>query len=126
MNRTTLLSVLVMACLSFAVVIGSCRKKGDTIARIIVRDTAKMLVPDAQVILFGQSTLEDQKPVVLRDTLTTNASGVAITHYNDNYQLGQAGFAVLDIIARKDGLTGKGIIKVEEEKVNEVTVFIQP
>lgn len=112
--------------LSSIVVFSSCRTKGDTIARITVRDTANMLVPNARVILYGTSTTDPIQPVVRRDTAFTNSSGVAIFNYNDIYQLGQAGFAVLDIIATKNDLSGSGIIKVEEEKENTQTVFIQP
>jgi hypothetical protein len=39
--------------------------------------------------------------------------------------LGQAGVAVLDIKAQKLNKIGQGIIKIEAEKVNEETVFIQ-
>lgn len=105
---------------------GSCRKKGDTIAKITVRDTANALVPGAQVILYGTSTEAPIKPVVRRDTAYTDASGVALFNYNEVYQLGQAGFAVLNIAARKGEFYGEGMIKVEEEKVSEATVLIQP
>lgn len=105
---------------------GSCRKKGDTIAKVTVRDTANALVPGAQVILYGTSTEAPIKPVVRRDTVITDAFGVASFNYNEVYQLGQAGFAVLNISARKGDLYGEGMIKVEEEKVNAATVLIQP
>jgi len=112
--------------LASIVVFSSCRTKADTIARITVRDTANMLVPDARVILFGTSTTSPIQPVVRRDTAFTNSSGVAVFNYNDIYQLGQAGFAVLDIIVTKNDLSGSGIVKVEEEVENTQTVFIQP
>lgn len=105
---------------------GSCRKKEDTIAKITVRDTANVLVPGATVILFGESTTDPVQPVVRRDTAVTNSSGVAIFNYNDEYQLGQAGFAVLNISAEKGTLYGEGTIKIEEEKENIESVFIQP
>ena len=55
----------------------------------------------------------------------TDASGKATFNFNDVYQLGQAGVAVLNIDATKDGKTGQGIIKVEQEETSEETVFIQ-
>lgn len=106
--------------------LGSCRKKEDTIAKITVRDTANVLVPGATVILYGESTTDPVQPVVRRDTAVTNSSGVATFNYNDEYQLGQAGFAVLNISAEKGNLYGEGTIKIEEEKENIETVFIQP
>ncbi|WP_159038365.1 hypothetical protein [Brumimicrobium mesophilum] len=106
--------------------LGSCNKKQDTFAKITVRDTANAIVPDARVILFGTSTTLPTQPVERRDTVYTDASGVALFNYNEVYQEGQAGVAVLDIRARKGNLSGAGIIKVEEEIRNEATVLIQP
>jgi len=106
--------------------LGSCNKKGDTIAKIFVRDTSGALVSGARIILYGTSTEVPVKSVIRRDTAYTNAAGVAIFNYNDVYQTGQAGVAVLDIDARKDDLTGKGIIKIVEEEENIAKVLIQP
>lgn len=106
--------------------LSSCNKKADTFAKITVRDTANALVPDARVILYGVSTTLPTQPVERRDTVFTDASGVAIFNYNEVYQEGQAGVAVLDIAAKKGNLSGAGIIKVEEEMRSETTVFIQP
>jgi len=106
--------------------LGSCNKKADTIAKVKVRDTSNALVSGARVILYGKSTLSPKKPVIRRDTAYTNSSGVAVFNYNDVYQTGQAGVAVLDISARKGDLTAEGIIKIEEELENTTTVFLQP
>jgi hypothetical protein len=102
-----------------------CRKKKDTIAKVYVRDSSSQYVEGATVILYGESTINQPANVVLYDTTLTNSSGVAIFNYNDVYQLGQAGVAVLSIKAFKNGAQGQGIIKVEEEKISEETVFIQ-
>lgn len=106
--------------------LNSCKKKEDTIAKITVRDAANALVPGARVILYGSSTTDPIQPVVRRDTSYTDAGGVATFNYNEVYQLGQAGVAVLDIVAEKGSLFGKGMIKVNEEEENTATVFIQP
>lgn len=126
MRKYIITSSILTAIIATTIVLGSCRKKGDTVARITVRDTANMVVPGAQVILLGKSTTDPIQPVVRRDTALTNSSGVATFMYNDVYQLGQAGFAVLDIRASKNGLFGEGIIKIEEEVENTATVLIQP
>jgi hypothetical protein len=116
----TLLAVMGLG-LSFG-----CRKKKDTIAKIYVQDISNQYVAGATVILYGKSTTNQPANVVLYDTTETNSSGVAIFNYNDVYQLGQAGVAVLDIKAQKLNKIGTGIIKIEAEKINEETVFIQP
>lgn len=102
-----------------------CRKKKDTTASIYVLDANNQRVAGAQVVLKGESTIPNSPPVVLFDTAASDGSGVAYFNFNDVYQLGQAGVAVLNIEARKDALEGEAIIKIEQEQENEETVFIQ-
>jgi len=127
MNKIISTAVFAAAIVGMGVVFSSsgCRKKKDTIAKIYVRDTMNAPVIGAQVVLKGESTVTPSPPVVLFDTTTTNGSGEAIFNFNDVYQLGQAGVAVLNIEAEAGGLTGQGIIKVEQETTSEETVFIQ-
>jgi len=122
MNRFFTLSV--MALLSMAVLVG-CRKKEDTIAEITVLDASNQAVANARVVIYGQSTTSQPANVVLYDTTMTNANGVAVFNFNDVYQLGQAGVAVLNIDVQKDALTGQGIIKVEQEVTSKETVYVQ-
>ena len=116
--------LLVSAILLFGVFSG-CRKKKDTIAVITVLDINNEPVAGAEVVLYGESTINQPANVVLYDTITSNISGEARFNFNDVYQLGQAGVAVLNIEASKDGAVGQGIIKVEQETISEETVFIQ-
>ena len=102
-----------------------CRKKKDTIAKIHVRDENNVPVAGCTVILKGVSTTNNSANVNLYDTTQTNASGEAIFNFNEVYKLGMAGVAVLNIDAKKNGLKGSGIIKIEEETTSEETVFIQ-
>ncbi len=122
MNRFIALSVVALLCMATFV---GCRKKEDTIAEITVRDASNQAVAGARVVIYGQSTTNQPANVVLYDTTMTNTSGVAIFNFNDVYQLGQAGVAVLNIDVQKDALTGQGIIKVEQEVTSEETVFVQ-
>jgi hypothetical protein len=103
----------------------SCRKKKDTIANIFVKDATNQPVEGCKVILKGVSTTNNPASVTLYDTAYSDADGIATFNFNEEYQLGQAGVAVLNIDAKKNGLKGTGIIKVEEEVTNEETVFIQ-
>ena len=107
-------------------VIGSCVKKEDTIAKIEVRDENNDVVEQAMVVLHGTSTCNCPSQVVVYDTAYTNSAGIAMFNYNEIYQLGQAGVAVLDIEAYKSNRFGQGIIKIEAEMINEETVIIQP
>lgn len=104
-----------------AVMIGSCRKKADTIAKIYVLDQNNSRVAGATVELIGEGTggtVRDPK------TATTNEQGEATFNYNDIYQLGQCGVAIFKIKASLGGAVANGIIKVEQEETTEETVFI--
>jgi hypothetical protein len=123
LKRTIVFAVLAILGVGFSST--GCRKKKDTIAIIYVRDAANELVAGAEVVLYGQSTTTQAANVVLYDTTTTNTAGEAKFNFNDVYQLGQAGVAVLNIEASSAGLSGEGIIKIEQETTSEETVFIQ-
>lgn len=105
----------------------SCRKEKETIARITVKDTSGAVVSGALVRLDGESvapTNQNSTNIVRHDSAYTNSSGVAVFDYTDVFNLGQAGFAVLNISAEKDALFGDGIIKVEAEETSSETVYI--
>ena len=106
--------------------LSACRKKMDTVAHIYVKDETNASVSNAMVVLYGTNTQSTPQQVAVFDTAYTNLNGLATFNYNELYQLGQAGVAVLDIKAQKGSKTGQGIIKIEAEKINEETVFIQP
>jgi hypothetical protein len=108
------------------VAVSGCRKKKDTIANIYVKDDNNLMVDQAMVVLYGTNTAGTPQQVAVFDTAYTNVEGMATFNYNDIYQLGQAGVAVLDIKAQKLNKIGQGIIKIEAETTNEETVFIQP
>ena len=120
--KLALLSLLVITSISFS----SCRKKIDITANIYVRDETNALIDGAMVILYGENTTGLPSQIVVFDTAYTNANGVAFFDYNYLFKPGQAGVAVLNIKVEKEDKYGIGIIKIEEEKVNEETVFIQP
>jgi len=102
-------------------IVSSCRTKDDTIAIITVRNENSELVSNAQVVLYGSGT---EGTVNLYDTIYTNSSGEAIFNFNDEYQLGQAGFAILDIDVQYGAEASSGIIKIIEETTNKETVYI--
>ena len=122
MKQICLFLGLIIFAFSFS---SGCRKKGDTIANVYVLVDQNQPVADAQVVLYGTNTASIPSQVAVFDTAMTNVSGMASFNYNDLYQLGQAGVAVLDIKAEFQGMIGQGIIKIEAETVNEETVFIQ-
>ena len=56
---------------------------------------------------------------------TTSSDGKVTFDYSEFYKRGQAGFAVLNILAKRDSLSGEGIIRIEEEQTNEETVVVK-
>lgn len=120
------LSILAVA----AIAITACKDKEPTIAKITVKDVNNKIVSGVTVILEGESTENPPKPVERIDTAKTDLFGIATFDYTEDYKLGQAGFAVLNIRAKAvDGsgtnLEGSGTIKIESETINEETVYIQ-
>jgi hypothetical protein len=92
--------------------LSACRKKMDTVAHIYVKDETNASVSNAMVVLYGTNTQQTPQQVAVFDTAYTNVNGLATFNYNELYQLGQAGVAVLDIKAQKGNKTGQGIIKI--------------
>lgn len=126
MKRTSSnLFVLSVAVLSILATSNACRKKKDTIAKVYVYDASESPVASANVILSGNATPPVKGKIIDPKEATTNSKGEAIFNFNDLYQLGQAGVAVLDITASKGELGGKGIIKIEAEVTTEESVIIQ-
>ena len=104
--------------------VSGCRKKKDTLAHIYVKSNTNQSVDNAMVVLYGTNTAGTPQQVAVFDTSYTNIEGLATFNFNEIYQLGQAGVAVLDIKAQKLNQVGIGIIKIEAEKLNEETVVI--
>ena len=142
MNRFLLKTALSATFLLFIIVgLNSCRKEKPTTATISVVDTAGAIVEGANVRLFGTPTLDENGNKVNSNALDTiwetviktDFEGKAFFDYTDKFNLGQAGFTVLDIevilpngAEDEDSLIGTGIIKVEPEKDNETVVIAFP
>jgi hypothetical protein len=119
-------SLFFLSCVALlgVVSVSGCRKKKDTLAHIYVKSNTNQSVDNAMVVLYGTNTAGTPQQVAVFDTSYTNVEGLATFNFNEIYQLGQAGVAVLDIKAQKLNQVGIGIIKIEAEKLNEETVVI--
>lgn len=107
--------------------VSSCNKKKDTIGKVYVYDENKNAMSGVTVIIKAEpSESSVGKEIIEPDTAITNATGEAIFNFNELYQLGQAGVAVLNIYASKDQLSGEGIIQIVEEETAETDVVIKP
>lgn len=102
----------------------SCDKKKDTIVEITVKNAVNQVVSGANVKLLTLPPYEANSTPVLEMEGTTDINGVIRFNFNDVYQLGQAGVAVLNIEVKKGDLDGSGIIKIEQEQVSTKVVQI--
>lgn len=109
-----------------AVVVSACNKEKPTKAVIVVKNEAGAVVPGVEVRLFANPSFPLGDPTRLNKDGVTSASGRIEFDYSEFYKQGQAGFAVLDIIAVTEGFAGEGIIKILEEETNEETVVLLP
>ena len=117
--------ILLVSILSIGML--SCRKEAPTVAVITVVDTSGTVFAGAMVRLYPTPTIAPHPGITIDDTLITDVNGKATFDYTDKFNLGQAGFAVLDIEVRSgDTLYGTGIIKIEAEETSEETVVILP
>ncbi|MGV3630262.1 MAG: hypothetical protein ACO1O6_03610 [Bacteroidota bacterium] len=125
MKFSTLIAASSLFVASFFV-ISSCNRKDDTIAKVFIYDENNNPISSAEVVLYPEpSESSVGKETIQPDTAITNATGEAIFNFNELYQLGQAGVAVLNIHAYKDTLEGYGVIQIVEEETSEAEVRIQ-
>jgi len=105
----------------------SCRKEKDTTVQVMVTDDAGYALNNAMVRLYPDPSISPPNAIVIDDTLFTDSDGTVIFDYSDNYNLGQAGFAVLNVEVRVDTtLYGEGMVKVEAEEHNSTHVIALP
>lgn len=104
-----------------------CNEIEDTVAVVYVQNSLGAPVQGAEVRLYAVGSVDQTFIGELRfdTTQVTNAAGSVSFNFSEFYKQGQAGFAVLDIEATKGSLTGIGIIKIEEELLNEQTVVME-
>jgi len=127
MNKMiTKAALLVMAFGFISLATFSCRKEGDTVAKVLVIDTSGAPVAGAMVRLYPEPTIGEHGAIIVDDTMYTDGLGYATFNYSDNYNLGQAGVFVLNIeVNSGDSIYGTGIIKVEQEETSQETVIAQ-
>jgi len=109
------------------IVLSACKKEKDTLAVIKVVNVDGEPIAQALVRLYPEPTAEGANQGELIDELEqfTDAAGETVFDFSSYYELGQAGFAVLNIEAIKDSLSAEGIIKIDPEVTNSETVILQ-
>ncbi len=103
----------------------SCKKEEDTIALIRVVDIDGVAIEQVLVSLFPEPSDPQNNELIDEVEQLTDAGGEALFDFSEYYEQGQAGFAVLNILASKDTVAVEGIIKIDPETVNEKTLILQ-
>lgn len=102
-------------------VLSACRTKGDTIATIKVINQNNQVLTNAHVSLTSAG---DQGPGAWSKEGTTNSSGEVSFNFNEQFKLGSAGLAIMDVHVEKDGEEAYGVIKIEPEKHSKKTITL--
>jgi hypothetical protein len=112
--------------ISFFLFLSSCYKKRDTTLKVYVVNSNGTSVEGANVIVFGEPTdTSNLNQLSINFEKTTNKSGVAFFNFNDFYNSGQTGLAILKVKATYLNKTGQNTTQIEEEVDNECFVTIQ-
>ena len=115
--KTSLFRLLFLTLMA-TFIFSSCYKKQDTIVIIKVNDSVGDVVIGANVQLVWLSNPQTNRIDV---SAITDPQGQAVFNFNDLFQSGQAGFAVLDCVV--NGTLMK-VIQIEEEVTTEETITI--
>lgn len=120
MNRIFSFSI----CAAIGLLLSGCYKVEETVANIyVVRLEGDVQVPvsETEVRLFAEGGGEPR----FDTTQTTTDEGFTSFNFSEFYVAGQSGFAVLNIECKKGNLEGTGLIRIEEQVTNEVTVVME-
>lgn len=103
-----------------------CDKQKETTAKVIVRDISGELSVGTTVNVYPESTTFKDVNKDLFRTGVTDGTGSCEFNFTEMYKSGQAGVAVFNIFASKivgsDTLRSYSYLKLDPEKVNEITL----
>jgi len=108
-------------------IIVSCRKEEDTKAIITVVDITAVPQEGYLVKMFGEASDNNQgqvQEIAIDREVITDSNGQAEFDFTDDYELGQAGFAVLNVEVQFGDTIIESIIKVEPEETTEETIIV--
>ena len=93
---------------------------------VTVRDAFGNVVNNASVIVFGEPTGSDNGTSIQADyQQETNTNGIALFAFNDIYQPGQNGVALLKVEVNKDEKIGMSTIEIVQERTNRLVIVIE-
>ncbi len=124
MKRRSFITLSLVALIfTLGMLFTGCKKDEPTIVKITVIDEDGLRVKDAAVKLYGKPTVNEDGEEVFQEirfneTLFTDLDGTVVFDLSEYRKPGQAGFVVLDVEIKKNGLQVDGVIRVKEEETN--------
>jgi hypothetical protein len=107
-------------------VVASCYKTKPTELEVLVKDAFGNPVANASVHVFGEPTgSSNETPLQADYEGETNANGIALFAFNEIYQPGQNGVAILKVDVYKNEKTGMSTIEINQERTNRLEVVIE-
>ena len=107
-------------------VITSCYKTKPTELEITVKDVGGNPISNASVHVFGEpSNYNDEAPIEANYEELTNSNGVALFAFNEIYQPGQNGVAILKVEVNKNEKIGISTIELFQESTNRLEIIIE-
>lgn len=102
--------------LFLVIAVSSCEKPVDSQVRITVKDASGSTIEGLVVRLYGESTdsVYVNKLSLYDLEETTNEGGIAVFNFNDFYDQGDNGFAILTVEVAQDTNVYKSLVKVSE------------
>jgi hypothetical protein len=104
----------------------SCYKKKDTLLMVYVRDETGSVIESAKVRVFAEPTDTSNNSAMIVDfEKITDNTGTADFNFNQIYETGQTGVAVVKVKATYFNKVGQKIVELVEEQNNECYVEIK-
>ena len=106
--------------------ITSCYKTKPTKLEVKGKDAFGNLINNASVRVFAEPTgSEDGTPLQADYEELTNMNGIALFTFNEIYQAGQNGVAILKVEVNKDEKIGMSTIELVQERTIRLEIVIE-
>jgi hypothetical protein len=127
MKTIKYLSIALLSVFLASMVLVSCKNKDPSVLKVFVRDENDELLPDAKVIIIGD-TKSNPPTIDYVDTMFTDAQGVAEFNMDEFYETSGKDVTTgyFDLLVKTTLKQAKGRTRVKQHIVTVETVSIEP
>lgn len=123
--KTIKTGLTLLALATTVILIGSCKDKDPSVAKIFVRSNSNELLADTRVVLIADID-KNESTIEYVDTLISNSSGFVEFNIQDYFE--KAGKTVtvanFDILCRRSGAEGVGTIRTRVHTTAVETIHL--